>query len=47
MNAKQIIELLVSQGMPRWDAETALVAYQSQPEGADGCRVARILEAHS
>ena len=43
--AEGIIQLLMSRGMPRWDAETALVAYQKDPAGADGCRVASILEA--
>ena len=38
------IELLVSRGMPRWDAATALDAHAKAPHDSDAIRVTSILE---
>ena len=37
------IELLMSRGMPRWDADTALDAHAIAPNDADAARVTAIL----
>jgi len=38
------IELLMSRGMPRWDATTALTAHATAPHDADAIRVTAVLE---
>lgn len=45
MTDRQIFDIVSARGMTGVDAETAIENWRLNPEGSDGCRVQRMLEA--